>query len=128
MVTQEVICLVYRRSANFYYPKTLKNSLNEKGNAVYKLDQMAPLNGIQHDDAHSAIGDCIATMEIVKIIFKKALNVWKASQLTTDKIKTMDIIKKEVIFFVWTNFLREKQDLLLRLLFVNTQFINGQMF
>ena len=55
---------------------------------------MALLNGIQHDDAHSAIGDCIATMEIAKIIFKKAPNVWKASQLTTDKIKTMDIIKK----------------------------------
>ena len=88
------------RSANFYYPKTLKNSLNEKGNAVYKLDQMAPLNGIQHDDAHSAIGDCIATMEIAKIIFKKAPNVWKASQLTTDKIKTMDIIKKESFFCV----------------------------
>ena len=78
------------RSANFYYPKTLKNSLNEKGNAVYKLDKMAPLNGIKHSDAHSALGDCIATMEIAKIIFKKAPNVWTASLLTTDKNKTLD--------------------------------------
>ncbi len=88
------------RSANFYYPKTLKNSLNEKGNAVYKLDKMAPLNGIKHSDAHSALGDCIATMEIAKIIFKKAPNVWKASLLTTDKNKTLEIIKNEHYFCV----------------------------
>ena len=74
------------RAANFYYPDTLKNSINEKGNAVYKLDKMAPLNGIKHD-AHQALGDCIATLEIGKIILKKAPNVWKASLMTTDKKK-----------------------------------------
>ena len=67
------------RAANLYYPNTLKNSVNEKGNDVYKLDQMAPLNGIQHGDAHSAIGDVMATVGIAKIISKKAPNVWKAS-------------------------------------------------
>ncbi len=54
-----------------YYPNTLKNSVNEKGNDVYKLDQMAPLNGIEHGDAHSAIGDVMATVGIAKIISKK---------------------------------------------------------
>ena len=63
------------RAANFYYPNTLKNSINEKGNAVYKLDQMAPLNGIEHGDAHSAIGDVVATIGIAKLIAKKAPNV-----------------------------------------------------
>ena len=64
----------------------------------YKLDQLAPLNGIEHGDAHSAIGDVIATLGIAKIIYTKASNVWKASQLTTDKIKTLEIIKKELYF------------------------------
>ena len=50
------------RAANLYYPDTLKNPVNEKGNDVYKLDQMAPLNGIEHGDAHSAIGDVAATI------------------------------------------------------------------
>ena len=86
------------RSANFYYPNTLKNSLNAKGNAVYKLDQMAPLNGIDHGDAHSAIGDVAATIGIAKIIANKAPNVWKASLLTTDKNQTLDLIKKEILF------------------------------
>ena len=85
------------RAANFYYPNTLKNSINAKGNAVYKLDQMAPLNGIKHE-AHNAVGDCIATMEIGKIIFNKAPNVWKASLMTTDKIRALEVIKNELYF------------------------------
>ena len=86
------------RAANLYYPKTLKNSVNEKGNDVYKLDQMAPLNGIDHGNAHSAIGDVIATLGIAKIIAKKAPNVWKASLKTLDKNETLDLIKKETLF------------------------------
>ncbi len=86
------------RAANLYYPKTLKNSINEKGNDVYKLDQMAPLNGIDHGDAHSAIGDVVATIGIAKLILNKAPSVWKASMLTMDKNKTLDLIKKELLF------------------------------
>ena len=81
------------RAANLYYPKTLKNSVNDKGNDVYKLDQMAPLNGIEHGDAHSAIGDVIATVGIAKIIANKAPNVWKASQKTMDKTMSLELIK-----------------------------------
>jgi len=86
------------RAANLYYPNTLKNSISAKGNAVYKLDQMAPLNGIEHGDAHSAIGDVIATLGVAKIISKKAPSVWKASQLTTNKDSTLEVIKKELYF------------------------------
>ena len=86
------------RAANLYYPNTLKNSINDKGNAVYKLDQMAPLNGIKHSDAHSAIGDVVATVGIAKIIAKKAPNVWKASLLTMDKNQSLELIKNELYF------------------------------
>ncbi len=86
------------RAANLYYPNTLKNSKNEKGNDVYKLDQMAPLNGIDHGNAHSAIGDVIATLGIAKLIAKKAPNVWKASLMTLDKNQTLELIKKETYF------------------------------
>ena len=86
------------RAANLYYPNTLKNPISKKGNAIYKLDQIAPLNGVSHTNHHSAIGDAISTLEIAKIIYKKATNVWKASQMTTQKDEAMEIIKKEKIF------------------------------
>jgi len=87
------------RAANLYYPKTLKNPINEKGNAVYKLDQLAPMNGIQHGDAaHSAIGDVLATIGVAKLISKNAPSVWKASLLTMDKTQSLELIKKELFF------------------------------
>ena len=86
------------RAANLYYPKTLQNSVNAKGNDVYKLDQMAPLNGIEHGNAHSAIGDVVATVGIAKLIAEKAPNVWKASMLTMDKNLSLELIQKELLF------------------------------
>ena len=59
---------------------------------------MAPLNGIEHGEAHSAIGDVIATVGIAKLIANKAPNVWKASMLTMDKNQTLNLIQKELLF------------------------------
>ena len=85
------------RAANLYYPKTLKNATNKKGNLEYKLDTMAPLNGIKHA-AHTAIGDCSATLEIARIIKKKAPSVWDSSLLTSNKEESLKIIKNEKLF------------------------------
>ena len=85
------------RAANLYYPNTLKNAINKKGNLEYKLDTMAPLNGIKHA-AHTAIGDCGATLEIAKIIKKKAPSVWDSSLLTSNKEESLKIIKNEKLF------------------------------
>ena len=85
------------RAANLYYPNTLKNATNKKGNLEYKLDTMAPLNGIKHA-AHTAIGDCSATLEIARIIKKKALSVWDSSLLTSNKEESLKIIKNEKLF------------------------------
>ena len=85
------------RATNLYYPKTLKNAINKKGNLEYKLDTMAPLNGIKHV-AHTAIGDCGATLEIARIIKKKAPSVWDSSLLTSNKEESLKIIKSEKLF------------------------------
>ena len=85
------------RAANLYYPNTLKNAINAKGNLEYKLDTMAPLNGIKHI-AHTAIGDCGATLEIARIIKKKAPSVWNSSLLTSKKEESLKIIKEEKLF------------------------------
>ncbi len=85
------------RATNLYYPNTLKNAINKKGNPEYKLDTMAPCNGIKHA-AHTAIGDCSATLEIARIIKKKAPSVWDSSLLTSSKEESLKIIKNEKLF------------------------------
>jgi exodeoxyribonuclease-1 len=86
------------RSAHLYYPGCIKTPISEKNNPVFKLDKLAPFNGIKHEDSHSAIADVLATIEIAKILKKNAPNVWRASLMTTNKDKTLKIIKDELTF------------------------------
>ena len=86
------------RAAHLYYPDCIKTPISDKNNPVFKLDKLAPMNGIKHNDAHSAISDCLATVEIAKLLNKTAPNVWKASLMTTNKDKTLQLIKNELTF------------------------------
>ena len=90
------------RAAHLYYPDCIKTPISDRNNPLFKLDQLAPINNIKHDKAHSAMGDVLATIEIAKLLNKKAPNVWKASLMTTNKDKTFQIIKDELLFC--TNF------------------------
>ena len=84
------------RSAHLYYPECLKTPISEKGNAVFKLDQIASMNGISHDNAHDAMGDVLATMGMAKIIADKAPSVWKASLMTMSKQDVGNIIQNGI--------------------------------
>ena len=86
------------RACHLYYPNSLKTPISDKNNPVFKLEKLAPINGIKHDDAHSAMGDVLATVEIAKLLSKKAPNVWKASLMTTNKDKSFKLIKDEELF------------------------------
>ena len=86
------------RSSNLYYPGCIKTPISEKNNPVFKLDKLAPFNGIKHEDSHSAIADVLATIEIAKLLSKNASNVWKASLMTTNKDKSFQLIKDELLF------------------------------
>ena len=74
--------------------------MSDKGNAVFKLDELTEMNGIKHDQAHTALSDVMATVEIAKIIKDKAPSVWKASLMTTSKTEVNSIVEKEKVFCV----------------------------
>ena len=86
------------RACHLYYPNSLKTPISDKNNPVFKLEKLAPINGIKHDDAHSAMGDVLATVQIAKLLSEKAPNVWKASLMTTNKDKSFKLIKEEELF------------------------------
>ncbi len=86
------------RACHLYYPECIKTPISDKNNPVFKLEKLAPMNNIKHKDSHSAIGDVLATIEIAKLLSKKAPNVWKASLMTTNKDKTFELIKNELLF------------------------------
>ena len=92
------------RASHLYYPGCIKIPISDKNDPIFKLEKLAPINNIKHDDAHSAMGDVLASIEIAKLLCKKAPNVWKASLMTTNKDKSFELIKNEELFCTDFNF------------------------
>lgn len=59
------LCYAFKKDAS------LKWVYNEEDEPIFKLDQLAPANDIEHSDAHNALADVRATIAIAKIIKDK---------------------------------------------------------
>ena len=88
------------RSAHLYYPDCIKTPISEKGNAVFRLDQIATMNNVAHENQHDAMGDVLATLGMAKLISKNAPSVWKASLMTMGKQDVANIVQTEKLFCV----------------------------
>ncbi len=78
-------------------PKMIKFSINEKGNKIFKLENIAPINGINHL-AHDAMGDVEATMKLAKIIYEKSPEIWKTFINNTSKEGVLNFIRENRTF------------------------------
>ena len=85
------------RAAYAIDPKVLETEINEKGNAVFKLESLSRMNGFDSSEAHSALFDANLTMKILELIKKKQPNNWDTFLNTANKSDTETIFKKENI-------------------------------
>ncbi len=88
------------RANHIYYPNTVKIPKNEKGKLSFKLDQIAPFNGIKDFNAHDALGDAVATIKIAEIINLKSPQLWEASLLTSNKENANKQIENNKLFCI----------------------------
>ena len=58
------------RTASSIRPEGINWPHNEVGELVLKLDQLAPANGIEHSNAHDALADVRATIELARLLKK----------------------------------------------------------
>ena len=77
--------------------RVLKTEINEKGNAVMKLESLAKNNGFEVSGAHSAIFDAELTAKVLGLIKKKHPQTWDVFLRTSNRDDTETIIKKENI-------------------------------
>ncbi len=85
------------RTSKYYYPDSINVGINDKGNQVFKLDVLTQLNKVKHN-AHDAMGDVEATIEIAKILKNKAQNIWQSGLSNSNKIEVDNFILKNDIF------------------------------
>ena len=86
------------RAAYAVDPNILEVEFNEKNNAVFKLESLARMQGIDSSDAHSALADAEMTAKVLSIVKKKQGHTWNEFLKTANKSDTETIIKKGDIF------------------------------
>ena len=57
-------------------PDALEWPLDDSGNPTFRLDRLAPANGLDAHDAHDALGDVVATLHIARLVAGRAPEIW----------------------------------------------------
>ena len=76
----QILYAVYQRARG-----TLDWPVDDAGNAVFRLDTLAPANGFEDHDAHDALGDVEATMHLLKLVRDRAPDLFKDVLANRDK-------------------------------------------
>ena len=88
------------RASKLFYPDCIKTGLSDKGNPIFKLDNIGPLNFPDLDTKkfHTAIQDCETLLRVMKKLKQDAGEIFEASKLTTSKFSAKEMIEKERVF------------------------------
>jgi exodeoxyribonuclease-1 len=89
------------QAASVYAPNSIVVPINEKGNQSFKLDQIAPANGLNHSDAHEALADVRATIFMAKRVRERAPRVWERMNAMSKKGNVANFVAKTKEFS-WT--------------------------
>ena len=85
------------RAAYAVDPTVLETEINQKGNAVMKLESLARMNGFESSGAHSALFDAELTVKVLDLIKNKQKDTWDSFLKTSNRLDTETIFKKEKI-------------------------------
>jgi exodeoxyribonuclease I len=69
--------LVLVQLATEFAPECLKLPTTDKGKLTFKLDQIAPLNGFNHSNAHDALADVEATIHLAQCVRAHTPALWE---------------------------------------------------
>lgn len=87
--------LVLVQLASEFAPECLKLATNDKGNLVFKLDQVAPLNGFEHENAHDALADVEATIHLAQCVRQRAPAVWERFLRFSTKASAQQFLEEQ---------------------------------
>src|ERR1700730_6435916 len=86
------------QAASLFAPNALTFPVGDDGQFIFKLDQVAPLNGFAHNHAHDALADVEATIFLCRTIVEKAPDLWSAFMRFGQKAAVADHISSEPVF------------------------------
>jgi exodeoxyribonuclease-1 len=84
--------------ASQFAPDCLSIPTNDKGKPVFKLDQLAPMNGFSHENAHDALADVEATIHLARCVKQRAPDCWERFIQFSSKAGVAAFIAQESSF------------------------------
>jgi exodeoxyribonuclease-1 len=90
-------------------PDGLTWPTHDDGAPTFRLDRLAPANGIDHGDAHDAMADVHATMEMARLIHGASPRLWKFARTLADTKKARSIACANQPFVHVTSRIRASQ-------------------
>jgi len=81
-------------------PTCLAVPRNAQGRPTYRLEGLAAANGIAHGDAHDAMGDVEAMVELCRMVYDRSSEVWQRFVRFGKKATVVDFVESEDSFFL----------------------------
>ena len=85
-------------AASEYAPGVLEVPLGDRGRPSFKLQLLAPANGLMHEDAHEAMSDTFVTLGLARLVRDRAPAVWNAMTQTRSKQSTQEFLENTEVF------------------------------
>jgi len=85
------------RAAYALRPEGIEWPLNVDGNVSLKLDQLAPANGIEHSNAHDAMADVYASIELARKIKTQQPKLYQYTFTMRSKKALIDLVKTALV-------------------------------
>lgn len=83
-----------------FAPNTLAIPKNDSSEAVFKLDQLASINGFDHSAAHDAMADVEATVHMCRIIAEQEPAYWSSFVRFAQKTAVAEFVREEEVFLL----------------------------
>lgn len=80
------------RVASHFFPDSFVWPRNGDGKVTLKLDQLAPLNGFNHENAHDALSDVEATIFLAKMFAERLPDLWSALFNRSNKADAASVV------------------------------------
>jgi exodeoxyribonuclease-1 len=80
------------QAASQFADEALEWPEKDNGRLSFKLDQLAPLNGFNHVNAHDALGDVEATIFVAKLLAERAPELWTTVMARASKSATASVL------------------------------------
>lgn len=81
-------------------PSCLSIPSGPEGRPTFKLDLIAPANGISHGKAHDAMADVMATLQLCRFLREPASDLWQRFVRFSKKSSVADFVDSENGFFL----------------------------